>query len=147
MLVECPNCRISFNPEMGVCPRCRTFRPSATECEDFLRTRVRDGIESGFVKEDELLRMLHDKGMATENAVEIIRDERRRSKRGVRQRARQRIVFGMFLFFGGPVFLLVGYCAVPHKGAGEAMIIGAMSLIVGIGFLWLGVVRLVRGRD
>src|ERR1700690_3477319 len=102
MLVECPNCHICFNPEMGLCPRCRTFRPSVTECEDFLRTRGRNGIESGFVKEDELLRMLHDKGMATENAVEIIRDERRRYKRGVRQRARQRIVFGIVLLFGGP---------------------------------------------
>jgi len=91
--------------------------------------------------------MLHDKGMATENAVEIIRDERRRYKRGVRQRARQRIVFGIVLLFGGPFFLLVGFFAGKHKGAGEAMIIGAMSLIVGIGFLWLGVVRLVRGRD
>ena len=65
--------------------------------------------------------MLHDKGMATENAVEIIRDERRRYKRGVRQR----IVFGIVLLFGGPFFLLVGFFAGKHKGAGEAMIIGA----------------------
>jgi hypothetical protein len=118
MLVECPDCHISFNPEMGVCPRCRAFRPSATECEDFLRVRVRRGIE-GVVKEDELLRMLHDKGVATESAVEIIREERRRSKRGARHRARQRIVVGILLLFGGPFCLLVGYFNSPQGGRAE----------------------------
>jgi hypothetical protein len=143
MLVECPNCKLSFTPAFGVCPRCHTFRPNLAECDDFIRSRVRADIEAGFVKEDDLLRALQEKGMATGTAVELIRDERRRYKRRVRQRAMLRFAFGLLLAAAGPIFLFIGF----FGGGRHPMMLGAMSLIVGLGFLWFGGMRLVRGRD
>jgi hypothetical protein len=151
MLVECPHCEISFNPEMGVCPRCRTFRPHLPECDDFVRSRVRSDIESGYVNVDDLLRRLQEKGLASGKAVEIVEEERRRYQQGVRLRARQRIVIGILLLFFGPIFFLGG-CFAPQqaalgKGPGAAMGIGVMCVFVGCAFLGFGVLRLVRGRD
>jgi hypothetical protein len=136
MLVECPNCDISFNPETGVCPRCRRFRPNLTECDDFIRSRVRSDIESGFVKVDDLIRRLQEKGMASGKAVEIVEEARRRYQQGVRQRATQRIVLGTLLLVVGPIFLFIG-----------AFHLGAISFVVGVAFLGFGVVRLARGHD
>ena len=151
MLVECPNCHISFNP-MGVCPRCRTFRPAATECDEYIRSRVRGEIESGAGTQDELLRMLRESGVANDSAVEILNAERRRYKQGVRGRAMRRLVLGVVLAIFGPGLLILGF--LDFVGTGQLwsgpvalMLIGAMSLIVGCGFLGLGAMRLVRGRD
>ena len=152
MLVECPNCHISFNPEMAVCPRCRTFRPPATVCDEYIRSRVRGEIESGAGRQDELIRMLRESGLANESAVEIINAERRRYKQGVRGRAMRRLMLGIVIAILGPGFLTLGF--LDYIGTGQLwsapvalILIGGMSLIVGCGFLGLGAMRFVRGRD
>lgn len=153
MLVECPNCHISFNPEMGVCPKCRAFRPRATECDEFIRSRVRGDIESGVRSQDELVRMLQETGLANEKAVEIINAERRRYKQEVRGRAMRRLLLGVGLVIFGLSFLTLGFLAFVGGGGQissgplAVMLIGSMSLIVGIRFLGLGVMWLVRGSD
>jgi hypothetical protein len=151
MLVECPNCKISFSPEMGVCPRCRKFRPTLAESDEFIRNRLRLAIAMG-VDQNHLLELLQDAGVSSANAAGIVDAERRGYKREVRLRAIRQILLGAFLVvILGPIFLCSGILFVRQgakgKGPGEAICVGVGFFIVGFGFLGFGAVRLIRGRE
>jgi hypothetical protein len=62
-------------------------------------------------------------------------------------------LLGVVLAIFGPGLLTLGFLAFVGGGGQVSsgpfalMLIGAMSLVVGCGFLGLGAMRLVRGRD
>ena len=146
-MIECPNCKISFNPRHRTCPRCKGYEARLEDRLEFLARSAEVAFERG-APVAEIEAMLIEEGVSPLEASEIVSVKTTRIKRITRGYGVFRLAGGLgALLLAGILVVLAVLAAGKPSAAGKIMHFALMLALFGLGLFLSGIYSTVTGRE
>ena len=145
-MIECPYCKISFNPRHTLCPRCKAYEAKLADRMEYLAHAAEAALDRSTPLAD-VEAMLVGEGVPPLVAHEMVDARARKVSRAERSHGLVRLVGGSVILLAGLFLAQLGMLAMPSEAAAHMVVFGALAMMAGAPPFALGLYSVLTGRE